>query len=49
MNRNLIARWAIALIAIASMSGCVVYPYGYGHGRYRHEFEEHHVDRPVQR
>lgn len=28
MKKNRLVRWAIALVAIAAMSGCVVYPYG---------------------
>jgi hypothetical protein len=47
MNRNRIVRWAIALAALAAMSGCIVVPYG--HGRYRYEAEVHHIERPVQR
>lgn len=34
MNRKKVARWAVALIAIAAMSGCVVYPYGRVRGYY---------------
>jgi hypothetical protein len=34
MKRNRIGRLAIALIAIAALGGCVVYPYGRVRGYY---------------
>ena len=40
MNNHRLVRWAVALLAIAAMSGCVVVPYG--RGRVYYDVDVHH-------
>lgn len=46
-TRNRLARWAIALVALAAMSGCVVYPYG--RARVYYEADVYHHPHPIPR
>ena len=49
MNSHRLLRWAVAIVAIVTMSGCVVVPYPYHRARVYYDVDAQHAPRPMPR